>query len=833
MEKRLMQFIACIYLSVVTTTVFAQVQGISYTFSPATEYTRWHDEAGISDGFLLGGQFGFGFGQYVELRGNYFQSLNLENNFDDYGFENFDTAGFTPTDVKLKRYGGELRLNLSKSAFKPYITIGTGIQSIGLDSLEAAKQIYVNAGAGVKVSVAKRYTLGIQAMNTGYRFNAPAALLTAQDITANNLDPATFEAKDLRNWSLRASLEFYIGGRNPNKMTAVDKAYLSTFSGGLKGLSLPVEPTVARINFSEDLGYRDTWLAGGSTGFDFGPYVGVRGFYYRGIEEDKVTDFDQIQLYGGEGRFKLGEGKGVSPTIMLGGGKIDVLDDYANITDTLGRVATDKGFAMGGIGLDFSFSKFVKLTGFAKALLTTNEDTDNLANPDQISTSWMYGASLNLIIGKNSKNPTLNNGGFGSDLLASNEKQIEKYDAELAEINKELGEAIQDGNIAKMEELRKQQAMTKAVIRDLEQTQKEIGTEILTSQTTISPAYQSSFNPTSEIRMSPAEFQNLLREIMDGKSSTPAAIHPAAIDPSKEIDAAVKNIELNNRLDGLTRMMEELKNSINDLQDDVEEMEESNEATAEEMKSREKEMLQNIERTINNEISRVKEDLNDIEDSVKETDKKVNKVKEKQIEESLKEDESKVIERVIIKEEDSKGGIFNRKNKGQTSDEEIQQAIDKQYRNADQKNHESMYAAKKGFMQKLNYDGASAFTGFNLGNSTTFNLGFRWHYKVANTKFTLMPETFFGFGSPSSFGISVNGIYELGLIKSALVKPYVGAGLGFLKTAENGEDALKGAVNLLVGTQLFKIMDGRLYADFTTRNFFKDNQIIVGYRLPF
>jgi len=46
----------------------AQVQGISYTLSPSGEYVFWSKEAGLSDNFLVGGQLGFGFGQFVVVQ---------------------------------------------------------------------------------------------------------------------------------------------------------------------------------------------------------------------------------------------------------------------------------------------------------------------------------------------------------------------------------------------------------------------------------------------------------------------------------------------------------------------------------------------------------------------------------------------------------------------------------------------------------------------------------------------------------------------------------------------------------------------------------------------
>ena len=144
------------------------------------------------------------------------------------------------------------------------------------------------------------------------------------------------------------------------------------------------------------------------------------------------------------------------------------------------------------------------------------------------------------------------------------------------------------------------------------------------------------------------------------------------------------------------------------------------------------------------------------------------------------------------------------------------------------------YDNSKGFFSNFKYSGISGFAGFNVGGSTTFNLGYRLHYQIRNTNLEFVPETFFGFGSPSAFGISANGIYKMDFItKSKTIVPYAGLGLGFMKVGDElNVDKLTGAWNFIVGTSL-NVFAGDLYVDYTARNSFKYNQLIVGYRFPF
>ena len=77
------------FVAIVVTNCFnskAQVKDISLTFSPAAEYTWWDSQAGFKDGTFIGGKLGFGFGEYLELRGVYLKSLNWKTDFWNFGF---------------------------------------------------------------------------------------------------------------------------------------------------------------------------------------------------------------------------------------------------------------------------------------------------------------------------------------------------------------------------------------------------------------------------------------------------------------------------------------------------------------------------------------------------------------------------------------------------------------------------------------------------------------------------------------------------------------------------------------------------------------------------
>ena len=236
-------------LGVIAPAAVAQVKGISYTLSPTGEYVFWDKNTGISNGFLVGGHLGFGFGEFVELRATYLQDVgNLKRDFSALSPMALKNAKLDTIGVSVQRWGGDLKLNLARGGLVPYLTIGTGVQTIGADTMAKFKNIYVSGGAGFQFSGGDRYTLNIQAVNTTFNGSPVRSLTSAAERTANNLAVADYPNELLKNWSVRAALTLYLGGRRPGELTDVDKAYLNNFSGGL---ALPIEVTAGQLNFGK------------------------------------------------------------------------------------------------------------------------------------------------------------------------------------------------------------------------------------------------------------------------------------------------------------------------------------------------------------------------------------------------------------------------------------------------------------------------------------------------------------------------------------------------------------------------------------------------------
>lgn len=808
---------------------FSQVSGLSYTLSPYGEYNWFGQHSGIQNGYFAGGQFGIGFGQNVELRGLYARGLNLKTEASKFGINLADgvTDVYKQKDVNFEKYGGEIKLNLSRSKFLPYLTVGTGIQSIGTDTMNTSKQIYLNAGLGVQFTAGDRYTIGLQAVNHRYRYNSIGSLLTNNDRETLGINTIPTENEVVSNWALKASLIFYLGGRKPGKRSDIDKAYWDNFSGGFRGLNVPIEVQASRMRFHEDLPYRNAWMAGGSAGLNFGPLVGVRGFYWRALDEGSLTKFDELAMYGGEGRFKLNEGKGFTPWITVGGGLIDVDDEYVGRDTTL--QVSNRGFASAGVGIDLPFSKYFKATGFARSILTTPENDQENIRPDNIYASWNYGVSLNFVIGKQkSKIAVVKKSEYDDYIIqnqAANEEATaelkEKYESQISELEDELADAIERQDFAAAQEIHQEKTEAEEIIKEIKR------------YSGYNAPIQSNTSG-SEIRMTPAEFQLLLRDLYDNRRAAAPYAQP-------QVAPSTQNM-LNNELDKFKKeqAIESLKESVNELQDQLKDF-----------MNQQRQQKSIEDERLNDKLKSIGAQLKEINAQIQTNETKLANLSKQQT----------ALEKGIESGENVKMTPFEvatlQSDINRTNDrinelrgmmiEMMENEMDPGYYhqgqilNKQRPSNQSMVKGRKdaattGFFSNFQYKGMAAFTGINVGGPTTFNLGYRVYYRLGkeDSKFDFMPESFFGLGSPSTFGLSGNVLYNIDFLsKNPNIRPYVGLGAGMMKVGnDTDQDKLTGTWNFMVGTT-FNVWSGDLFADFTARNGFKYNQIIVGYRFPF
>ncbi len=461
----------------------AQVRGISWTIAPAANYTWFNARSGLDEAFLVGGRLGLGFGEFVELRASYLQTISQEI---DLGAFSIDETTLDSRNVDLARYGADLRLNLSRGNLLPYLLLGAGVQDIGREGLENSNNIFATAGLGLTLTAADRFAFTVEGKNIAYNYNSIRNLLNEAERTANNLDLEDSELERFGNWSLEAGLKFYLGGRRPGELSEVDREYLNAFGNGFTGLRLPLEVSLARINWDEALPYRDTWLGGGNIGVDIGPFIGLRAFYLRGMENDDISfNFDDLALYGGDVRLNLSRaGTGFTPFLTLGGGYIDVGSGYMAGDEAI--TAESQGFATGGGGLILALGDYLRLNGSARALLTTSSDITDLNSTDQLTTSWMYTAGLTFAFGDRAEPREVAQAKTQQsvdakerEMQARLEKQREenqrqarelkrRYEQRIADLERQLNEAYAEQDPERAAELMRERDEAGEVVAEIE-----------------------------------------------------------------------------------------------------------------------------------------------------------------------------------------------------------------------------------------------------------------------------------------------------------------------------------------------------------------------------
>ena len=517
-----------LFAIILGTNVSAQVKDISFAIAPTAEYVWWNKKSAIENGFMAGGYVGFGFGRNLELLGSYSQSLGLKSTIDGFSAPDNIKNAFVSTDVDVRRWGGELKGNIPMAySFQPYITLGSGIQTIKANEV-GQDAVYFTFGLGAKFNLARRLTLNVQAK--GSRFNLDASNIlhkTSEPTTSTYNQWITNNVSDenMFNWSVGAGLQLYLGGRNPNELTELDHSYTN-----LKSFKFVVAPSLGYINFDNDNNFRDAYLAGASIGFDFTEYIGIRGFYYQAMNDEKISSsFDKLSLYGADFSARLNVSNGVVPYITVGGGYLKAGNGYQ------GKVATVENesgiFAKGGVGLAIPLGKHLELFGAANLLYTTNNEnaTNALKSPDKLQTNILYNAGIRIKFAKENEKytyqdlvsqlhtPETNNVTEQTKVqtttkvapVSQKQKDIDYYNAQIAAVEKQIQNAYRQNDINNASLLLKE---------------KKKWEELRNNYVAENIPYPTE-NQAHLVRMTPEQLQTLISEVVnkieEGEGKTP------------------------------------------------------------------------------------------------------------------------------------------------------------------------------------------------------------------------------------------------------------------------------------------------------------------------
>ncbi|MFO8098783.1 MAG: hypothetical protein R6T83_04075 [Salinibacter sp.] len=382
----------------------AQFRDVGYTLEPTVVNVFGADNAAFHDEPLYGGALGLGFGRSFELSGEYLINTGATAELSRVdGLE-----GLVDRSVDVRRYGGRMRINLASGQFQPYLTAGTGALRLDPEGADPTRTIYAIGGAGLTFSARNQYRVSLGGEMLSYRYDPVETFLGPN---------SGFESNErlVRSPSLTASVSLFLGGRAPGEPTALDRRLEEQFGQGgiLRNTQLFVNPFYGRIEFNDALNFpKDQNLTGVNAGVELGPYVGLRGFYWRATTGDDLLDefadgFEGMELYGGELRLRLNAelGRGFVPYATLGGGFLNVQGDYEDDIPEQSSLPADRFFSMAGGGLEVPVSRNLKLSGGLRSMFMSDQNIEGVDDPGDVRASLMYSAGIEFRIGGGGRAP--------------------------------------------------------------------------------------------------------------------------------------------------------------------------------------------------------------------------------------------------------------------------------------------------------------------------------------------------------------------------------------------------------------------------------------------
>jgi hypothetical protein len=755
----------------------SQVRDITFTVSPVVEHTWWNDDLSLENSSWMGLKAGFGFGPLFELRGFYQRAGNVKNRLlmpaEGVITEPLHITG----ESDLTRYGGEMKVNLAQGGFlAPYITLGGGVQQM-------EHLLLLAEGESDALTLQEEQLFGALGLGTRLQLSDRVVLsLEAKNsfFGMNGASPLLSpsyngeEGDRLHNWSAAASLDFYLGGSNHDE-GSVAEAYRRLLADGFHGMKFVLEPGGTYINFHDESPLQNHYLLGASAGVDFTSLVGMRGFYYRSTDEaDKLSLSmgDQLTIYGANLIARLNQPRGVNPYLQLGAGHIKVTEEYV-ARDGFGTPES-RNFAFGGAGLEIPLSRYMALFGSASAMLTSESGVEatEMINPSQVKTSMLYNAGVRFNLGRPAEN--------GADALFSSQLD-DAMTEERAARNSEINTLRADYE-SRLASLESQRALAEAQgdsIRArallVEQSRTVVEKDRMEQALRVLdnegqvPRDRMAGNLTLDEELLDDE----LRMQRDGKRGD-RVLRMSSEDLAQLVDRVVEEVRRDTRYVPYY--------GLQPSADGRQQVQPTQETTRqEELRSAE---MARLERQ-NSELTRRLDEL------------------------------------TIRLDEASRRGTASSEtivitDRGSSTSTPVVSPM-------------TGYTGGNGAARDnrtFKWNRLSFYTGPGFGDLSAWHLGVRGHMQISNTSLDFMPEFYAAMGSKSGVGISGNVIWNMERFSTRFT-PYLGLGLGIF----HGEKIHTGT-NIIMGSTL-NLGSGAIFADYSIRSFFKQNQLALGYRFVF
>jgi len=369
----------------------AAAQDLRYSVTPTAEQVSWDNALGLDNTLLYGGRLGVVFGRRIELQGHYLTNQGADNGVGDL----YDRLGATnpPQNPGLgvRNYGAALVYNFSVGGFTPFLRGGGSVLRFVPEGGRRSDRVAFSYGGGLRFG--KPGGLRFNVFAEDLRFRIDRTLLLA--LPAGATPPvADADATKLRsNLTYGAGLSIPLGGGAAT--------YDDTPQYQLGNVALPVDVFAGQQNFSGASGLPRQNIVGLRTGIDFGPLVGLRGFYWRGVN-DNFSRQQGVQAYGGEAQFSLNAGPGVNPFLIAGAAQVDFLNTYDRVTAAGAPIAppADQTALILGGGVKIPVGTRFVLTGAARNYLgAVGGRTQDVAEASQLRSNWQYSVGLSLGIG--------------------------------------------------------------------------------------------------------------------------------------------------------------------------------------------------------------------------------------------------------------------------------------------------------------------------------------------------------------------------------------------------------------------------------------------------
>ena len=367
-----------VFLLGVPAGVAAQLgEGVSLGVSPTAERTFWNDGLTLSDSWYYGGRVSLNFGRFVALEG-YFQQG------DDPQAGDFGDLDET------YRFGGDVVFSFADRRLSPFLRAGAGITRFSLSPGDENELLTGVGAAGIRFDLFDRFQTNVFAQDVVFRATGASPLVAAGTVPDE-------ETKTFHNLVLGTGMTFYLGGQQRQPET--DRV----FEGGLRGVVAPLELYAGEIQWDNSLGIEGLPVGGARFGVDFGPYVGLRAFYFGSLEEDQ-GGFTDYFGYGLEGQFNLSRSDDAfTPFLLLGGGRVHFPSPVAA---SAGFEDNDKWNAVLGAGLGLNVTERVRVDVSARDYLLALSNPDDVTAPDQLQHSWMFTGGIRFAVFGETREPT-------------------------------------------------------------------------------------------------------------------------------------------------------------------------------------------------------------------------------------------------------------------------------------------------------------------------------------------------------------------------------------------------------------------------------------------